>query len=79
LHDAFDSSSAPSKKGMATATFLSIFDIGIGLGSFLVGMIVAEVGFRSFYLYILAGIVVYLLLYSRKQTVVQQASQDVSA
>jgi MFS family permease len=74
---------APSKRGMATATFLSIFDIGIGLGSFLVGMIVAEVGFRSFYLnsalYILAGIVVYFVLYSRKQTIVQQASQDVSA
>jgi predicted MFS family arabinose efflux permease len=46
LHDAFDSSSASSKRGMATATFLSIFDIGIGLGSFLVGMIVAGVGFR---------------------------------
>jgi MFS family permease len=74
---------APSKRGMATATFLSIFDIGIGLGSFLVGMIVAEVGFRAFYLnstlYILAGIVVYFVLYSRKQTVVQQASPDVSA
>lgn len=68
---------------MATATFLSIFDIGIGLGSFLVGMIVAEVGFRSFYLnsalYILAGIVVYFGLHSRRQTVVQQARQDVSA
>jgi MFS family permease len=74
---------APSKRGMATATFLSIFDIGIGLGSFLVGMIVAEVGFRSFYLnsalYILAGIVVYFVLHSRKQTFVQQASQDTSA
>jgi MFS family permease len=73
----------PSKRGMATATFLSIFDIGIGLGSFLVGMIVAEVGFRSFYLnssiYIVAGIVVYFVLHSRKQTVVQQANQDVSA
>jgi MFS family permease len=72
-----------SKRGMATATFLSIFDIGIGLGSFLVGMIVAEVGFRSFYLnssiYIVAGIVVYFVLHSRKQTVVQQANQDVSA
>jgi MFS family permease len=72
----------PSKRGMATATFLSIFDIGIGLGSFLVGMIVVEVGFRSFYLnsalYILAGIVVYFVLHSRKQTVLEKAHQEAS-
>jgi predicted MFS family arabinose efflux permease len=74
---------APSKRGMATATFLSIFDIGIGLGSFLVGMIVAEVGFRSFYLnsalYILSGIIVYFVLHSNKHSVVQKVNQDVSA
>jgi MFS family permease len=73
---------APSKRGMATATFLSIFDIGIGFGSFIVGMIVAEVGFRSFYLssslYVLAGIVVYFVLHSRKQTDVQNAHKKVS-
>jgi MFS family permease len=62
----------PSKRGTATATFLSIFDIGIGLGSLVVGMIVAEVGFRSFYLnaslYVLVGIFVYYVLYTRKQS-----------
>jgi MFS family permease len=61
----------PAKRGMATATFLSIFDIGIGIGSFVVGMIVAEVGFRSFYInssiYILAGVLVYFILYTRTQ------------
>jgi MFS family permease len=74
---------APSKRGMATATFLSIFDIGIGFGSFIVGMIVAEVGFRSFYLnstlYILAGIIVYFVLHSRKQAVNKKAYRDLSA
>jgi MFS family permease len=61
----------PAKRGMATATFLSIFDIGIGVGSFIVGMIVAEVGFSSFYinssLYILAGIFVFFFLHTRIQ------------
>lgn len=62
----------PAKRGTATATFLSIFDIGIGLGSFIVGMIVAEVGFRSFYinssLYVLAGLLVYYFFHARKET-----------
>jgi MFS family permease len=62
----------PSKRGTATATFLSIFDIGIGFGSFIVGMIVAEVGFRSFYinssLYILAGLLVYYFFHGRKDS-----------
>jgi MFS family permease len=62
---------APTRRGLATATFLSIFDTGIGLGSFLVGIIVAQLGFGSFYLlssfYILIGIVLYYFLHIRKQ------------
>jgi MFS family permease len=73
----------PSKRGTATATFLSIFDTGIGFGSFAVGMIVAEVGFRSFYLnsslYILAGVFVYFLLHARKQPSSQKVNNEISA
>ncbi|WP_442595774.1 MFS transporter [Neobacillus sp. D3-1R] len=62
---------APNKRATATATFLSIFDTGIGFGSFIVGMVVAEVGFRSFYIngsiYVLVGILVYYLLHTRKE------------
>ncbi|MGG3468150.1 MFS transporter [Neobacillus pocheonensis] len=61
----------PKKRGLATATFLSIFDTGIGLGSFVVGLLVAKMGFGSFYFlssfYILVGIVLYYFLHSRKQ------------
>jgi MFS family permease len=61
----------PTKRGTATATFLSIFDTGIGFGSFIVGMIAAEVGFRSFYLnsslYILVGIIFYFALHGRNK------------
>lgn len=67
-------SDAPSnKRGLATATFLSIFDTGIGLGSFVVGLVVAKLGFSSFYLlssfYILLGIILYYFLHMRKQRI----------
>ncbi|MHC0038426.1 MFS transporter [Pseudoneobacillus sp. C159] len=73
----------PAKRGTATATFLSIFDTGIGLGSFIVGMIVADVGFRAFYLnsslYVLIGIAVYFALHARKQPLIQKkATKDIS-
>lgn len=73
----------PSKSGTATATFLSIFDTGIGFGSFIVGMIVADIGFRSFYfnasIYVIVGIIVYYVLHTRKQPVAQKMESDISA
>ncbi len=65
LHNA-----APQRKGVATATFLSIFDTGVGFGSFLVGIIVAQIGFHSFYFlssfYVLMGAVLYYFLHMRR-------------
>jgi MFS family permease len=77
------SKAEPAKRGTATATFLSIFDTGIGLGSFIVGMIVADIGFRAFYLnsslYVLVGIVVYFALHARKQPLIQKkTTKDIS-
>jgi predicted MFS family arabinose efflux permease len=61
---------SPKRRAMATATFLSIYDIGIGLGSFLIGMLAAKVSLGTIYLYssiyVLAGIVLYYLLQGRK-------------
>jgi MFS family permease len=69
---------APRKRGLATATFLSIYDIGIALGSFLVGLMVAKMDYSSLYLlcsfYVLIGAVLYYFLHIRKQT-----SQDVKS
>ncbi|MDR7079093.1 MFS family permease [Neobacillus niacini] len=63
---------APRKRGLATATFLSIYDIGIALGSFLVGLIAAKMDFSSLYLmcsfYVLIGAILYYLLQVRKPT-----------
>lgn len=62
---------APRKRGLATATFLSIYDIGIALGSFVLGLAAAKMNYSSLYFlcsfYILLGIVLYYFLHTRKQ------------
>ncbi|MDP4103545.1 MAG: MFS transporter [Bacillota bacterium] len=72
----------PHRKGIATATFLSIYDTGMGLGSLIVGIIAAHTGFRSLYLigsiYVILGIFLYYALFARhrvspkKQSIKQQ-------
>ncbi|MGG1676791.1 MFS transporter [Neobacillus sp. NRS-1170] len=72
----------PKKRGLATATFLSIFDTGIGLGSFVVGLLVAKIGFSSFYFlssfYILIGIVLYYFLHIRKKEPVKEYKERIN-
>ena len=62
---------SPGKSGLATATYLSIYDIGMGLGSFFVGMIGAKIGLDSLYFYssfyILAGIGLYYFLHGKRR------------
>jgi MFS family permease len=62
---------APRKRGLATATFLSIYDIGIALGSFVVGLAAAKMDYSTLYFlgsfYVLFGIVLYYFLHTRKQ------------
>lgn len=70
---------APRKRGLATATFLSIYDIGIALGSFLVGLIVAKMDYSSLYFlcsfYVLIGVVLYYFLIARKSLTQKVQSQ----
>ncbi|ARK29624.1 MFS transporter [Halalkalibacter krulwichiae] len=60
---------APNKRGLALASFLSIFDLGIAFGSLIVGIIVAEISLHSFYFYssfvLLLGMAVYNVVYGR--------------
>lgn len=57
---------APKRRGVATATFLSIFDSGIGLGSFVIGLAAVHIHLSSLYLYcsllVLIGVAVYYTL-----------------
>ncbi|KMY52922.1 multidrug MFS transporter [Bacillus sp. FJAT-27231] len=62
---------APQKKALATATFLSVFDFGIGLGSFIIGWAVTGISFRTLYaycaIYVIVGLFVYLMLHGRQE------------
>jgi MFS family permease len=62
---------APRKRGLATATFLSIYDIGIALGSFVMGLAAAKMNYSSLYFlcsfYVLFGVILYYFLHTRKQ------------
>ncbi len=61
----------PRKRGLATATFLSIYDTGMALGSFLVGLIAAKMDYSSLYFlcsfYVLIGVVLYYFFHTRKK------------
>ena len=63
----------PNQRGLATATFLSIFDLGIAFGSFFIGMIAIKVDFSSLYFYgsflILFGLIIYYFLHGKSQVV----------
>lgn len=60
----------PKQRGMATATYLSIFDTGIGIGSFVVGLAINKIGFHQIYqsstFIIILGIVIYFFIHGRK-------------
>ncbi len=67
---------APNRRGMATATYLSIFDFGIGIGSFVVGFALNEISFQTIYqtesIIIFVGILIYYLIYGRYRSKLRQ-------
>ncbi|WP_251549914.1 MFS transporter [Neobacillus muris] len=73
----------PRKRGLATATFLSIYDIGVALGSFLVGLIAAKMSYSSLYFlfafYILIGIILFYFLHTRKKAAPVQEKEQQSS
>ena len=60
----------PERRGMATATYFSTMDLGIGIGSLVVGILGAEIGYSSLYFYssifVLAGLIVYYFLHGKE-------------
>lgn len=59
------------RKGMANATFFSFFDLGIGIGAMLFGLISQRYGYDSIYLTsaisVLISILLYLIMITRKR------------
>lgn len=62
-------STSKNRSGLATGTYLTFFDIGVGLGSFILGIIITHFNFKIMYLItsiiVLAAGCVYYLLYHR--------------
>ncbi|MBN8202407.1 MFS transporter [Bacillus sp. NTK034] len=60
----------PAKRGLATSTFFTLFDTGIGLGSYVLGVLAVKTGFASLYFMLagvaLFGLLVYYLLHGKK-------------
>ena len=49
-------STSHERSGYATATFFTLFDTGIAVGSFVLGLVAANLGYQN--LYLLASIIV---------------------
>ncbi|WP_042353829.1 MFS transporter [Bacillus rubiinfantis] len=73
----------PRKRGLATATFLSIYDIGMALGSFVVGLIVAKMDYSTLYFllsfYVLIGAGLFFFLHTNKKLKTKAISNDQTA
>lgn len=67
--------------GLATSTFFVFFDIGVGIGPFLLGMILPLIGFRGLYvgmaLLIFLSILVYYVVHGKKATARKKAAVEV--
>lgn len=64
-------SAANERSGLATATFLTFFDIGVGLGSSVLGWIVSETSFKFMYfgssLIVCFSALIYFIFYHRRK------------
>lgn len=62
-------STAPTRSGYATATYFTLFDIGIAIGSYILGMIAVSRGYSSVYLVgfivVILTSVIFLILQNR--------------
>ncbi|KML27510.1 MFS transporter [Priestia aryabhattai] len=73
---------SPHRRGVATATFFVFFDSGMGLGSFLLGILSTAAGYKGMYVFCsivaLLAIAVYLVLHGRKSQKQRIISQNES-
>ena len=64
-------STSNERSGIATATFLNAFDIGVGLGSFVIGILVSSTSFSFVYFVSALGVLfsafIYYFLYHRNK------------
>ncbi|MCY9215384.1 MFS transporter [Bacillus haynesii] len=59
--------SPPHRSGYATATYFTLFDTGIAVGSYVFGLVVAHAGFSNIYLFSGVFVLINLFLYTWSQ------------
>ncbi|WP_349409729.1 MFS transporter [Pseudalkalibacillus sp. SCS-8] len=68
------------RRGAATATFFTLFDIGVGVGSFFLGWVVVQIGYGNMYLlsslFLLVSYYVYYRTAKPKMRVSQHVQQN---
>ncbi|MBU8878210.1 MFS transporter [Bacillus sp. FJAT-29790] len=74
---------ASHRLGLATSTYFILFDLGLGAGPYLLGLLVPIIGYRGLFLAIafvaLLSIVLYYYLYGRKEREIYQSNADRTA
>ena len=53
----------PAKRGVATSTFFSAIDLGIGIGSFVLGNVAEIFSLSEMYLYCAIGMIIPVILF----------------
>lgn len=75
--------SEPHRLGIATATYFMCMDIGTGLGPYVHGLIIEQLGYRPLYLIVsmvgMCCLPLYYYCYGRKEKATLQAQQNVPA
>lgn len=70
----------PDRKGVATATYLSTMDSGLGIGSLVVGILGAQIGYSSLYFYssifVFAGLIVYYFLHGKESSSLRESANN---
>ncbi len=56
-------STAHTRSGYATATYFTMFDLGIALGSYILGMVAVQVGYASVYFTAAAVLGIVFIIY----------------
>ena len=73
----------PKRRGVATATFLSTMDSGIGIGSFVVGILGGVIGYSTLYLYgaifAFAGLIIYYFLHGKASRSLREVANEQQA
>ena len=67
--------------GLATSTFFILYDIGLGFGPYVLGLLVPTIGYRSIFSWmvvvIVISIVLYYFLHGKKESAARKVQTNI--